>query len=298
MVSTRPCLQMTCDSPIWRRMTDKFSQDRSEKLIKFYEAYRAAYDAALFDGKLMRFDWWELPNPIDGTWMAYCQMLGDYATELANIINELTNNVHRLRAWDFVLAGLDDADKYEISYEFITLLGTVALGQPYAIRSRFVFAVGHLSHQANKAKERHDWKDDFPEKNLYLDDIERYASKWGNYPAFKSNLERVGGYEFKQASDDFRNTYNHEFPSRLVLGVTKIVKRDVIEGRVRYSFGGTGPMTVAEVACLLVKERDHCYNAFQAFQSLVEEQIAAIVAVEGGGSTVSGVQVSDPVNSD
>ncbi len=274
-------------------MTDQFSRDRSEKLVRLYKGYRTALDGTPVGGKFMKYRWWTLPNPLNAAWMAYSQMLGEYATELANIINDLTNHVHRLRAWDTVLAGLDDADKHEVSHEFIDTLGTVGLGLPYAIKSRFAFAVGHLSHQANQAADGRDWIDDFPDKNLYLNDIEPYASQWKKYRAFKLILEPLAGKNFKQASDDFRNTYNHGFSSRFVVGMTATVKREGIGGRVRYAFGGTDPLTVAEVADLLAIERDNCYRAFKAFQALVEEQIAAIVAVEGGGLAASGGRAPD-----
>ncbi len=274
-------------------MADEFSRDRSEKLVTLYKAYRAALDAAPVGGEFMPYRWWTLPKPLSAAWMAYSQMLGEYATELANIINDLTNHVHRLRAWDTVLVGLDDAHKHEVSHEFIDTLGTVALGQPYAIKSRFAFAVGHLSHQANQAADGRDWKDEFPDKNLYLNDIEPYASRWRKYRAFKLKLEPLAGKKFKQASDDFRNTYNHGFSSRFVVGITATVKREEIGGQVRYAFGGTNPLTLADVADLLAIERDHCYRAFDAFQALVEEQIAAIVAVESGGQAVSGGRAPD-----
>ena len=95
-------------------------------------------------------------------------------------------------------------------------------------------------------------------------------------------------------TDDFRNTYNHGFSSRFVVGMTAMVKREVIGGRVSYAFGGTDPLTVAEVANLLAVERDHCYRAFEAFQELVEEQIAAIVAVKGGSRRRAAGGALDP----
>ncbi|MDH2329176.1 hypothetical protein QCN27_20210 [Cereibacter sp. SYSU M97828] len=275
-------------------MTDQSSRARSEKLVKFYKAYRTALDATPVGGEFMKYRWWTLPTPLNAAWMVYSQMLGEYATELANIINDLTNHVHQLRAWDTVLAGLDETDKHEVGHEFIETLGTIALGQPYAIKSRFAFAVGHLSHQANQAADGRDWKDEFPSKNLYLNDIEPYGSQWKKYRAFKLKLEPLAGKKFKRASDDFRNTYNHGFSSRFVVGMTATVKREVIGGQVRYAFGGTDPLTVAEVADLLVIERDHCYRAFEAFQSLVQEQIAAIIAVERGGEAASGGQSPNP----
>jgi hypothetical protein len=269
-------------------MTDQHSSDRSKNLVVFYEAFRAALDVTPVGGKFMEYDWWTLPEPLGHRWMFYTQMLFEYATELANIINDLTNHVHRLSAWNKVLAGMDATDKLEIASEFIDTLGTIALSEPYAIKSRFAFAVGHLCHQANRAADGIGWKDHFPDKNLYLNDIEPYASQWKKYRSFKLKLEPLAGEKFRQASDNFRHTYNHGFSPRFVVGMTAMVKRQVIDGRVQYAFGGTDPLTVGKVAELLTIERDHCYRAFEAFQVLVNEQIDVIVAVEGGGLAESG----------
>jgi hypothetical protein len=269
-------------------VTDDFTKARSEKLIALYARHRAALDAKPASGRWMPYRWWTLPNPLSVAWMAYSQMLDEYASELANIINDMTHHVHRLRAWEEVVAMLDDDDKLEASHEFIDMLGTVAMGQPYAIKSRFAFAAGHLSHQANLAADGAAWKDDFPAKNLYLNDIEIYCSQWKHYRAFKLRVEPLAGRKFREASDDFRNVYNHGFSSRFLIGMTSTVKRIEKGGSVSYAFGGNEPLGIGEIADLLEIERDHCYRAFEAFQQLVEEQIAGIVAVEGGGAAASG----------
>ncbi len=95
-------------------------------------------------------------------------MLGEFATELANIINDLTNHVDRLRALDKIISELDNDEKFAVSHEFVNTLGTVALAQPYAIKSRFAFASAHLCHHANRAKQSKVWVDDLPEENLNL----------------------------------------------------------------------------------------------------------------------------------
>ncbi|KQZ22435.1 hypothetical protein ASD50_21250 [Mesorhizobium sp. Root552] len=261
-------------------MTDQFTRDRSAKLVVLYRHYRAALDALPLEGRFMPYRWWTFSEPLHVAFMAYSQMLGEYATELANIINDLTHNVQRLRAWASVVEGLSDEDKLEASHEFIDMLGTVALGQPYAIKSRFTFAVGHLSHQANQARNVKGWKDHFPDKNLYLNDIEPAGAPWKKYRAFKLKLEPLAGTAFKDATDDFRNVYNHGFSSRFLIGKTATVTRKVRNGRVSYGFGGNEPLGIIEVADLLTIERDHCYRAFEKFQALIEEQIHTIAACD------------------
>jgi hypothetical protein len=112
----------------------------------------------------MPYRWWQLPESLSVRWMAYVEMLQEFASELANIINDLTHNVHRLRAWEKTVSQRSNDEKLAATHEFINILGTVALGQPYAIKSRFAYAAAHLCHQANRAKEAGARKDDFPQK--------------------------------------------------------------------------------------------------------------------------------------
>ncbi|MBY3258845.1 integrase [Rhizobium laguerreae] len=261
-------------------MTDDFTQNLSEKLVSIYQRFRHRLDATAPGGKWMPYRWWTLPDPLDGIWMPYSSMLGEYATELANIINDLTNHVHRLRTWDEIISELDNDDKLAVSHEFLDTLGTVALGQPYAIKSRLAFASGHLCHQANRARQSKAWVDDFPEKNLYLNDIQPYGAGWRKFSAFKVRVEAIAGSAFKAESDDFRNAYNHGFSSRFLLGITSTVRRTVKDGKVRYEFGVNEPLEISKIAGLLEIERDLCYRAFDAFIKLVAEQTNAIASFD------------------
>ena len=243
-------------------MPDEFMLQRSRRLVERYTQFRAQLDSNEISGRFMPYNWWSLPDPLPIAWTAYSLMLKEYASELANIINDLTHHVHRLRAWAAVTAPLSDDEKLEVTHEFIDMLGTVALGQPYAIKSRFAFAAGHLSHQANKAKSGANWKDRFPEKKLYLNDIEPYCEEWKKYRRFKLQVEPIAGSVFKEKSDDFRNTYNHGFSSRFVIGMTRTISRVEKADKITYGFGGNNPLDLVEVADLLEKERDQCYLAF------------------------------------
>ena len=235
----------------------------------------------------MPYSWWSLPDPLGGIWLVYSQMLEEYATDLANIINDLTYHVARLRAWSTVIAPLSDEKKLEAIDEFINILGTVALGLPYAIKSRFTFAAAHLSHQANMTKDLKGWKDEFPEaRSLNMNDLEPLCRGWSKYRPFKLKLEPIGGKGFKEETDDFRNAYNHRFSPRLVLGVTSLVTRQVDEsGRVQYRIGGNEGLELVKVADLLESERDMCYVTFEAFRHLVEEQTTAIANFEAEQKT-------------
>jgi len=260
---------------------DQFARQQSEEAIRLYTAYRNTLDHSERDGRFMPYRWWTLPDQIRGAWMAYVSMLDDYASELANIINGLTHDVQRLRAWARVTASLTDLEKLAVSHEFIDTLGTVALGRPYAIKSRFAFAAGHLCHQANMAKDLA-WRDEFPNETvLYLNHIEPICTSWRKYRAFKRRVEPIAGTAFKHATEDFRNAYNHRFSARFLIGMSAMVTRIVHDdGRICYGIGGREPLNIDQVADELATERDHCYRAFEAFQALVAEQCLAITMFE------------------
>jgi len=207
--------------------------------------------------------------------MPYAEMLQEHAQEISNLINDLTNNVLRLRAWHGVTRDMNNQEKMNANHEFIKALGTVSLGQPYAIKSRFAYSVGHLSHQANRLKDGSDWVDDLPESNLYLNDIEPYGKPWKKYRKAKLKIEGIAGSVFKRESDDFRNTYNHGFSVQVLIGQSGTVKRNVeIDGRIyEYAYGGSEPLGLPRIADLLQGECKKCYDAFEAYQALVCEQI-------------------------
>lgn len=259
-------------------MPDEVCSRQSEALILLYTRYRGEVDATAVDGNWMPYRWWQLPDPLSGRWMAYAEMLHEFSSELANIINDLTNNVHRIRAWDRTVSTLSIDEKLAATHEFIDILGTVALGQPYAIKSRFAYAAAHLCHQANRAKVAGAWNDEFPQKEtLYLNEIEPFCRGWKTYRSFKRRVEPIAGKRFKETSDDFRNAYNHRFSSRLVLGMTSITSRFKNEdGAIGYAFGGKPALALADIADLLLTERDLCFAAFEAFQALIGEQTTAI----------------------
>jgi hypothetical protein len=258
-------------------MAEVAAKVASEKLVALYARFRAELDAMPVGGRWMPYRWWKLPDRLSAVWMAFGQMLDEYASELANIINDLTHHVHRLRAWHNVVEKLSDEDKLRSTHEFIDMLGTVALGLPYAIKSRFAVAAGQLCHQVNQAKDLDGWKDNFPNGNLYLNHIEPYCKDWGRYRPLMLAVEPIAGKSFREASANFRHAYNHGFSSHFVIGISGSVERlEADDGTISYGFGGKGPLTLAHVADVLEIERDHCYRAFERLQDLIAELIAAI----------------------
>lgn len=246
-----------------------------------YEKYLAVLKATPFKGRAMPYDWGNLPNEMSFHWMAYAEMFREFSQELANSINDLTRFTHQLAAWRDVAGGVDEDGKFDIAHEFVDPLGTITLNLPYVIRSRFIFAAAHLSHQANMTKAMKGWKDDLPlDDEIYLEQAQTTGAPWKAWSKLKTKLERISDRKYQARTRNFRNTYNHRFSPRLVFGLTNSVTRhvDAKTGSVSYGFGGTPPLGLDLVVELLEAECQNCYRAFEAFQKLVREQEVAIAA--------------------
>lgn len=229
----------------------------------------------------MPYAWSALPQELPLQWMAYSLMLEEFSLEIANIINDLSRYAQQLAAWDTVISGLDEEKAHEVAHEFVAPLATLALGLPYVIRSRFIFATAHLSHQASRAKQGAAWVDDFPlDHDVYFEAADKYGKAWKKYSKLKVKLERIAGDDMRQGTSDFRNAFNHRFSRRIVSGQSNVVTRRVDPKTkvVSYGIGGLPPLPLKVVVDQLELQCTRAYAAFDAFQKLVKEQEAAIVA--------------------
>lgn len=259
----------------------------------FHEAQFRRFRAELSDVKacikFAEYDWCNTPKSIDGSAMVYSMMLEEFCREIANSLNELVNDTKRLHAWAQVLADLKDREKVELLNGTINSQATTALNAPYAIRSRFYFAVAHLSHQANKFSAKQDWTDDLPlDGKIDKEQAHVTGKKWKSWKKLNRNLDQVAGMKFKAATDDFRNKYNHRFSPKFELGITQSVKRmsgpsipngftdsmpssNGLSG-VTYAIGGSPPLMIADLVIALEMECQFFRRAFDTFRSLIHEQ--------------------------
>lgn len=266
------------------------AMSKAETLAEAFVGFQQVLDAMPRNGRVIAYNWWSLPESMDMRWLEYTQMLQEYARELANAINMMMANANRIRAWSIVTSDMSDQQKLDISHEFVENLGVVSLGQPYAIKSRFAFAAGMLSHFANRSVDGADWIDDFPDKNLYLNDIEPYCVQWKKYRKLKLRIEEIANRSFKEDTDDFRNSYNHGFPSRFLIGQVTTIKRHVSLGNkvYRVAIGAKDPLDLEHLANILDAECAKCRKAFAAFQALVGEHIDVLTRAQNGDPITSG----------
>lgn len=138
----------------------------------------------------------------------------------------------------------------------------------------------HLSHQANRAR-LPEWVDDLPEDDeIYLETTDKVGRGWRRYGRFKARLQTIGGQDYRDATGNFRNLYQHRFSPRISQGMSQMVSRRVgPDGSVSYGIGGRTPLSLTGICDALLPQRNRSYAAFEAFQVLVGEQANRMVEV-------------------
>jgi hypothetical protein len=250
--------------------------------IELYRRYLVAFEATPWDGQMMPYHWGQLPKSLHFRWAAYSMMFDEFSAEISNGVNQLSGYVHRLKAWSAVISSMkDEQEVMDATHEFIEPISTVSLTLPYVIRSRFIFAIAHLCHQANRSLEGAAWKDDLPlDYEILFPVADACGRNWPSYAACRRLLERINDKKFQKDTHDFRHAYNHRFSPHVVVGMSQIVTRQVDPDskRVGYAFGGIPPLKLDFVADLLTEQCKRCYAAHGAFQKLVREHEISISA--------------------
>jgi hypothetical protein len=244
--------------------------------IELYRQYAHVLENQPHDGRMMPYHWSQLPHQLSAAWMPYGMMLDEFAQDLANAINDLTHREHRLRAWAEVLRDETPEGKLEAHHALVDDVAVVGLNLPYVIKSRFLFAAAHLCHQANKALGP--WQDDLPmDRDVWMEAADKVGQPWKKYGKLKARMQVISGADYRQATANFRDLYNHRFAPRVSVGETQFVTRNVGErGTVSYALGSQPPLELADVAAALRVQRDRAYSAFDVFQTLVKEHATAI----------------------
>jgi hypothetical protein len=257
-------------------------QQLSDTLMGYYQQYRLVLDQDHNSDEHVERNWGNLPDPLGIEWLPYKNMFDESSCSIAGAIEQLTDYIHRLKAWSIVLAPMTDEQKLSVIFEFIDPIATIALNLPHVIQERFIFAVAHLCHQANRSRVQ-PWTDNLPEDYKIKQAVaDEYGGNWTQYKPLTECLKTIADQSYQKATFHFRNTYNHRFSPRIEVGITNLIYRRP-ENLRGYGFsyavaGGVPPLMLSKVVDLLHEQRNRCFVTFSAFQQLVREQEAGIIA--------------------
>ncbi|WP_417599846.1 hypothetical protein [Pararhodobacter oceanensis] len=259
-------------------------------MIEYYQDFTVARDGIEYCAAPLPYRWLDVPNCYDlskthGMAQYLWFEIADFqARDIANSINELTIHARNFDAWQKILQGLERDEAFRVHHEFIRSNSIVALNLPYSIKSRFYYAISHLSHQANRVLHAENWQ----ESHLPLDrdinqEIAAKISKgWKGWRKVASRLDRCDTGTFREGTLNFRNSYTHRHDVIIGLEATPPIKREATStpNKTSYIVGGTKIMELSIISQLIKVEFDNFSRAYSAFQNLINEQKDALSTLE------------------
>jgi hypothetical protein len=210
--------------------------------------------------------------------------------ELANSINQLASLTRNLEAWGRILEDLSAEEKLRLLNEFVETQASTAINLPYTIKARFLFAVAHISHQANSARMGDEWIADFKvlpqDHEIHHEHAYKMARDWKSWKKLNRALSKADSSDFKSATKSYRSKYTHRLTPRIEVGYFEFVNRrprtkseshpDPLSHSPAYGMGGSEPLAISEVTDELKKQCSCFSQSFSLFERLVSEQKSAI----------------------
>lgn len=253
----------------------------AEEDIAFYTLFRKELDKINYTRSAAAYNWHDNPdktieftNKLMVRFFMYMELIETMSSDISNVINELATCIRHLKAWNLVIRNLNQRDLHHIVVEFIDHEAKYALTLPYSIKAKFIFATSLLSHQANAAKIP-GWVDKLePDEKIVQEVMDRVAKPWKGYKKFKLRLELIGNNEYRQKTNDFRNSLVHRFQQDICIGFTTILERDEKSDPPSYSIKQLPPLELSDIVIILEEEHEKTHNALELFKILVNEQIS------------------------
>lgn len=262
--------------------TDTIIKAQEEETVLFlqaFTAYRKAFFASDSSLQLAPYNHIETRDSLPFTWAAYHQMLDDHARSLANDLNHFSYHISQVEAWSKVIRSYEIEDQLGLLIEFIDPIATTCVNYPYAIRSRFIFSVSHLSHQANLISDNSWSESKFPAKDKSIDYkiMLKIADRWSNFKLLEKEFVGLCNEKYINETKNFRNKYHHQYPPRFEHGHTNFVSRNYgPDGRVSYGFGYIEPLSLENLIPTLIDQHSCSLRCFEHYSNLAREQLSAI----------------------
>lgn len=252
------------------------SEEETALLREAFEAYRLTFVNGGSALALAPYEHVDLPH-IEGIQaLTYLPMVASHLQHLANELNAFVYHFEQIVAWAAVLPRYDLGSQLVLLREFVACPATVLITYPYSLRSRFIFSVSHLSHQANLLTREKATEADLPADNaINYKVMVRASGHWNGFAAFDTALRDLDDADYKKTTRDFRHKYQHRIPSNIQVGHTETVVRMRHANGARYGIGGSGPLVLTALLSELTRQHEVAIRVFDAYSGLIREQLNA-----------------------
>ena len=223
--------------------------------------------------------------------------------ESINQLNAWQRNLADSGVWAAILAEYDENDAWSLRNHFVEPMVYFCLLQPSSTRDRLGLVATNGVHQANLStqngyKDVMDQDKRRPGRFLRRNEVElqlkRLTKGWSNGDRLLAALQRLDSATYRQQTFDYRNQASHFIAPRLELGEVQFVTRRIVPAKhmvqqadgsyrleeiagkkaVSYGFGGTRPLTLAEIVEANSREYHFAVAALHAYSDLLREALA------------------------
>lgn len=232
-------------------------------------------------------------------------LIKDELRELTNNLNAWLGKLRRWHAWQIVMSGYSEDERWELEHEFVTPLATYCLFQPSALRDTITFVVTNGMHQVLRCVDssypdrlpldQAPWeKPSYPTRHKKEKQLAHIVARWPEGELLLSTLKKLDDPSNRHATSDFRNRASHTIAPRFSRGITRAVTRAVVQKTrfeprgdgyfhdvpipgqvsVSYGFGGTDPLDLNQV-------REANVNQFELAVACFDYYVALLKATTG-----------------
>ncbi|MFZ2725855.1 MAG: hypothetical protein WAX77_06375 [Methylococcaceae bacterium] len=196
---------------------------------------------------------------------------------IANEINRLYYRLAQISAWDKTLKDYPiSEEKHLLLLEFVKPITDSAIELPFVLRSRFIYFLSHLSHQANLLT-NNDWDETkLPEdKNIDFKIMQRMSKNWGGYNKFISYFNQINNDEFIDTTKNYRNKNQHRLPPNLEEGYSTFINR-VNEEYIKYVIIPEQPVKLINVQMQLIKQFNIAMECYKKYDEVICNQLITV----------------------
>lgn len=268
--------------------TERFWLEKLSDFLTTYREISTASDLVQFDPKSL--DTYKITDGFaDCDQCLFNPMVEGFLYDLTRSANEIKRGTKRLKAWSQVLKSCGESEKISLLFEFVDRDATIALNLPYAIKQRFYFATAHLSHQANRYRNRQGWKDDAStlpnDRKIKRHHAEQRSSGWRCAAQLLATLKVVDDKIFQDETQNFRHVYSHRYTPSIETGMSRFIGRNIHDGKTFYTWFGPNALPLDRLIDALSRQCAASAHALDAFKELVVEQKEFIESTQSEART-------------
>jgi hypothetical protein len=219
---------------------------------------QARYDDFLDRG---RYQGIALPVPV---------IAQEHMLEAANTLNRLNYDLHSITASSKVFELITDAEKMQAVFEFLFPIVSHSLSAPYSLKQMFIKSTYQISHHTSRFWDSNRDPRSFKER-VNFRDAGKLARRFASWPTLSAALSVLNNDNFTEASDDYRNRFNHGFPRRIEFGHTTTVQTEP-PGSFSYVWRNAPPFLIGDLIPLLSAQYNVALTAYKAYIELIKEQ--------------------------